>query len=72
MLAACMAGSCSIMIFAAAANAAPQAEKTSQLDTDTAAFFESHVRPLLVAKCQSCHGEKLAEAGLRLDSRRSL
>ena len=72
MLAACMAGSCSIMIFAAAANAAPQAEKTSQLDTDTAAFFESHVRPLLVAKCQSCHGEKLAEAGLRLDSQRSL
>ena len=34
--------------------------------------FESKVRPLLVAKCQSCHGEKLAEAGLRLDSRRSV
>jgi len=33
------------------------------------AFFESRVRPLLAAKCQSCHGEKIAEAGLRLDSR---
>jgi len=33
------------------------------------AFFESRVRPLLVAKCQECHGSKLSEAGLRLDSR---
>ena len=39
---------------------------------DDAAFFESRVRPLLVAKCQGCHGDKVAEAGLRLDSRRSL
>jgi cytochrome c553 len=36
---------------------------------DQAAFFESRVRPLLVAKCQDCHGGKIAEAGLRLDSR---
>jgi len=36
---------------------------------DPTAFFESRVRPLLVAKCQSCHGAKIAEAGLRLDSR---
>lgn len=35
-------------------------------------LFEARVRPLLVAKCQQCHGEKVAEAGLRLDSRRSL
>jgi hypothetical protein len=35
-------------------------------------LFESRVRPLLVAKCQGCHGDKVAEAGLRLDSRRSL
>jgi cytochrome c553 len=39
---------------------------------DAAHDFESRVRPLLVAKCQECHGEKLAEAGLRLDSRRAL
>jgi cytochrome c553 len=36
---------------------------------DQAAFFESRIRPLLVAKCQDCHGGKIAEAGLRLDSR---
>ena len=39
---------------------------------DAAREFESRVRPLLVAKCQECHGEKVAEAGLRLDSRRAL
>jgi len=36
---------------------------------DHEVFFESRVRPLLVAKCQECHGSKLSEAGLRLDSR---
>lgn len=36
------------------------------------ALFESRVRPLLVAKCQECHGPKIAEAGLRLDSRRAV
>jgi len=45
------------------------AEATSrELET----LFESKVRPLLTAKCQRCHGDKLAEAGLRLDSRRSM
>ncbi|NBW96653.1 MAG: DUF1553 domain-containing protein, partial [Planctomycetia bacterium] len=39
---------------------------------DAARDFESRVRPLLVAKCQECHGAKVAEAGLRLDSRRAL
>ncbi|MFM8435615.1 MAG: DUF1549 domain-containing protein, partial [Planctomycetia bacterium] len=39
---------------------------------DAAREFESRVRPLLVAKCQECHGDKVAEAGLRLDSRRAL
>ena len=35
-------------------------------------LFESRVRPLLAAKCQGCHGDTVAEAGLRLDSRRAL
>jgi cytochrome c553 len=48
---------------------AAAAEATSrELET----LFESKVRPLLSAKCQRCHGDKLAEAGLRLDSRRSM
>jgi hypothetical protein len=29
--------------------------------------FETHVRPLLIAKCVPCHGAKKSEGGLRLD-----
>jgi hypothetical protein len=32
-------------------------------------FFESKVRPLLVNRCQSCHGGGKAKGGLRLESR---
>jgi hypothetical protein len=39
---------------------------------DAEALFESKVRPLLMAKCQECHGADVSEAGLRLDSRRGL
>src|SRR4051812_21825670 len=35
-------------------------------------FFESKIRPLLVARCQHCHGPEKQEAGLRLDSRASI
>jgi len=31
-------------------------------------FFETRIRPLLVERCQGCHGEKKQWAGLRLDS----
>ena len=34
-------------------------------------FFEARVRPVLVEKCGSCHGENAA-SGLRLDSREGL
>ncbi|MFM7540979.1 MAG: PSD1 and planctomycete cytochrome C domain-containing protein [Planctomycetota bacterium] len=34
--------------------------------------FEKHIRPLLVEKCQSCHGPEKAKGGLRLDSRAAL
>ncbi|MBY0460477.1 MAG: PSD1 and planctomycete cytochrome C domain-containing protein, partial [Gemmataceae bacterium] len=34
--------------------------------------FEKHVRPLLVEKCQSCHGAEKTKGGLRLDSRAAL
>ena len=36
------------------------------------AFFEKSVRPILVARCLECHGEKKQEGGLRLDSRAAL
>ena len=31
-------------------------------------FFEAKVRPVLVERCQSCHGEAKVKGGLRLDS----
>ena len=36
------------------------------------AFFEKRVRPILVANCTSCHGEKKQESELRLDSREAI
>ncbi len=38
-------------------------------DPAAVAFFESKVRPILVERCQSCHGEAKAKGGLRLDSK---
>lgn len=49
------AASCSAL------TAAPTAEELR--------FFEEKVRPLLVNKCQRCHGESKQKGGLRLDSR---
>ena len=50
----------------AGADTAPTVENLHQQ------FFESRVRPLLSTKCQECHGDGIAEAGLRLDSRQAL
>ena len=36
---------------------------------ESESFFETKVRPLLVAKCLECHGENEPEAGLKLTSR---
>ena len=33
------------------------------------AFFESRIRPVLVAECVECHGAEKTKGGLRLDSR---
>src|ERR1700679_483386 len=41
-------------------------------DAPAIAFCEKAIRPLFVAKCQSCHGEQKAKAGLRLTDRESL
>jgi len=50
----------------AGAETAPTVENLHQQ------FFESRVRPLLSTRCQECHGDGIAEAGLRLDSRKAL
>ena len=38
------------------------------LGAESSDLFERRIRPLLVEKCQECHGEDVAEAGLRLDT----
>src|SRR6185312_4284658 len=48
----------------AAEVAAPSAEQIE--------FFEKQVRPVLVNRCQACHGAKKQEGGLRLDSREAI
>ncbi len=39
----------------------------SPSDVEEIAFFEKHVRPLLLEHCFECHGEKKQEGGLRID-----
>ncbi|MEQ9407503.1 MAG: PSD1 and planctomycete cytochrome C domain-containing protein [Fuerstiella sp.] len=41
-------------------------------DGDSEHFFETKVRPLLVAHCVRCHGAEEQNGGLRLDTRASL
>ncbi|MBX3437410.1 MAG: PSD1 domain-containing protein [Planctomycetaceae bacterium] len=36
------------------------------------AFFEAKIRPILIAHCTECHGEKKQESGLRVDTRAAL
>jgi hypothetical protein len=38
-------------------------------DRERSDFFEKRIRPVLISKCLSCHGEKKQESGLRLDTR---
>jgi mono/diheme cytochrome c family protein len=46
--------------------------KGPTFDSASLEFFEAKIRPLLVARCQRCHGPEKQEASLRLDSRASL
>jgi len=49
-------------------NAVP-AVPDAAITLEQEAFFEKNVRPILLARCLDCHGEKKQEAGVRLDSR---
>jgi mono/diheme cytochrome c family protein len=49
-------------------SAADEAKPTPEQEK----FFEEKVRPLLVTKCQKCHGAEKQESALRLDSRAGL
>jgi hypothetical protein len=36
---------------------------------DRSDFFETKIRPLLIARCASCHGDKVQMAGVQLTSK---
>ncbi|HTE19558.1 MAG TPA: c-type cytochrome domain-containing protein, partial [Armatimonadota bacterium] len=55
-----------------AAPAPPPARPMVSRPADTTTFFESRVRPVLAEKCFTCHGPRLQQGGLRLDSRQGL
>jgi cytochrome c553 len=49
--------------------AALQTDAAAAPPADAIAFFESRIRPLLIAHCIDCHGPETAEGKLRLDSK---
>ena len=63
---------CAILVALVAQETAVAAEVLLEGVGEKERFFEAHVRPLLVTKCHSCHGTKVAEGGLRLDSRHAV
>ncbi|HAB11916.1 MAG TPA: hypothetical protein DCE47_09520, partial [Planctomycetaceae bacterium] len=61
----CLAGGSAV----SAADKKPDARK---VDAKKAEFFESKIRPLLLARCGTCHGAKKQEGELRVDQRQRL
>src|SRR3954451_21110838 len=53
-----------IVMLLSLAHCSAFAATTGEMD-----LFETKIRPLLVDRCQKCHGLKKQESGLRLDSR---
>ena len=55
---------------ALALGAVAVAQAATDVSPEGAEFFETHIRPVLVEKCYSCHsaGAKILQGGLRLDT----
>src|SRR4051794_15518805 len=64
----CRAGTLRALASAAAA-ALLSASAIANGAADATEFFEAKIRPLLVERCEECHGAKKQKGGLRLDSR---
>jgi hypothetical protein len=47
-------------------------ESVQKISAEDEAFFETHIRPLLVQKCSECHGANKQESDFRVDSIASL
>jgi len=57
-----------ILTIALSAQESPASPETTPSDTSLS-DFEQQVAPILQSRCLGCHGKKVQEAGLRLDSR---
>src|SRR5687768_3363728 len=80
-LASAMALLCTLLAACAFANEPPDRDPEANtaarpdnppVDPSAADFFESKIRPLLLAHCVECHGAAKQESGLRLDSRENV
>ncbi len=60
---------CALLIFAVPLVAADAQPPNATRESE---FFETKVRPLLLEKCVSCHGDAKQKGALRLDSRQAL
>ncbi|MGV3720520.1 MAG: PSD1 and planctomycete cytochrome C domain-containing protein [Actinomycetota bacterium] len=60
-----LAGGAGLLASASAATGAPA---TAPASPEAIKFFETSVRPVLVTRCQSCHGAERQSGGLRVDS----
>jgi len=67
-----VAGGCALPVFAALAPAPGPKPAAPRPNAEAVAFFEKEVRPLLVERCYACHGPKIQQGGLRLDSAAAL
>ncbi|MEW4568774.1 PSD1 and planctomycete cytochrome C domain-containing protein [Tautonia sp. JC769] len=52
-----------------ASQSLPAQDANDPTDPRSIAYFETHIRPILVERCVSCHGPDEREGGLRLDTR---
>jgi hypothetical protein len=58
----------SLTVAGAAPPVVPAPAVSKHANAEQEAFFELKVRPLMVARCFRCHGEKEQKGGIRLDS----
>ena len=56
-----------VVLILGLAGRAPECRGAEPADSGALDHFERHVRPLLVERCQGCHGAGKQFAGLRLD-----
>jgi hypothetical protein len=72
LLAATVCVAATVCSQAVSADEAPARSAAQQFSPAQLDFFESKIRPLLIARCHECHAGEASEGNLRLDSRAAL